>query len=254
MPIPANDVLTGEPLAALGPGTLEALRKVGVAGIASELFKRGLRDTVMQGVAPLQGNVRPFAGPAYTVRTIPMRPDIGTADFMMRLPRNLQRIAVTEVAAGEVLCVDARGERRAGFMGDILALSLAVRGVGAVVTDGGLRDVAGIGDTGLPAYCAGASPAGSQAHLHVVAVNESIACGGLPVFPGDVLVGDADGVVVVPRALADDVAGTGASQADLEAFCRERIRKGAPLIGTYPPNDATLEAFHAQRRGGTPST
>jgi regulator of RNase E activity RraA len=143
--------------------------------------------------------------------------------------------------------VDARAERRAGFLGDILALSLAVRGVGGIVTDGGLRDVAGIEATGLPAYCAGPSPAGSQAHLHVVEVCGAIACGGIPVFPGDVLVGDADGVVVVPRAFANEVAESGTRQADLEAFCRERIREGAPLIGTYPPNEDTLAAWKAVR-------
>jgi regulator of RNase E activity RraA len=246
MTFPTHDVLTGEPLAPLADGTLDLLKKAGVAGVVTELFKRGLRETVIAGALPLRpGTV--MAGEAFTVRAIPMRPDIGTPDFMVKLPRNLQRMAITEVGPGQVLCVDARGDMRAGFMGDILATSLAQRGVAGVVTDGGLRDADGIAETGLPAFCAGPAPAGSQAHLHVVDLNVPICCGGRPVFPGDVLLGGGDGVVVIPRAMAAEVAEAAAAQADLEAFCLARIKDGAPLIGTYPPNEETLAAYRASK-------
>ncbi len=248
MDFPTHDVLTDEPLAPLPEGTLETLKQVGVAGIVTELFKRGLRDTALTDVMPLRDPAVPMAGEAFTVRTIPMRPDIGSPDFMVKLPRNLQRLAVTGVGAGQVLCVDARGDMRAGFMGDILAASLAVRDVAGIVTDGGLRDTAGIAETGLAAYCAGRAPAGSQAHLHVVDLNVPISCGGRPVFPGDILVGDSEGVVVVPRSISADVAKAGAEQADLEAFCLERIKNGAPLIGTYPPDAKTHAEWLATRK------
>lgn len=249
MDFPTNDVLTGERLAPLPEGTLEKLKRVGVAGIVTELFKRGLRDTSLTGVMPLRDPAVPMAGEAFTVRTIPMRSDIGTPDFMVKLPRNLQRLAITGVSAGQVLCVDARGDMRAGFMGDILAASLAVRGVAGIVTDGGLRDTAGIAQTGLAAYCAGRAPAGSQAHLHIVDLNVPIACGGRPVFPGDVLVGDSEGVVAVPRAISAEIAEAGAEQADLEAFCLERIKAGAPLINTYPPDAKTRAEWEVTRKG-----
>lgn len=249
MTFPTHDVLTGEPLVPIGQDILDTLKAVGVAGLVTELFKRGLRDTFMTGVLPIRDPGRPMAGEAFTVRTIPMRPDIGTPDFMVKLPTNLQRRAVTEVGPGQILCVDARGDLRAGFMGDILAAAMAVRGVGGIVTDGGLRDTAGIAETDLPAYAAGRAPAGSQAHLHVVDLNVPITCGGRPVFPGDILVGDSEGVVVIPRNLAAEIAETGKAQADMEAYCLARIKEGAPLIGTYPPNEETLAAYRAQKGG-----
>jgi regulator of RNase E activity RraA len=244
------DALTGEPLVPLAPTTLERLREAGVPNIVTQLFERGLRDTVMQGVLPLGEPPKPMAGEAFTLRTIPMRADIGTADFMRRLPRNLQREAMLRVAPGQVLVADARGDMRAGIMGDIVATSLAVRGVSGIVTDGGLRDSRAIAELDIPAYCAGPSPAGSQAHLHVVDLQVPIACGGRPVFPGDVIVGDGEGVVVVPRALADEIAEAAAEQAALEAWCKARIAEGAPLVGTFPPNAETRAAYEAERRRG----
>ena len=231
----------------LADDTFERLRAVSVATVTMQLLKRGLRHTFIQGARPLNPQHACFAAEAYTLRTIPMREDLSTPEVLAD-PEYPQRKAIEGCPPGQVLVCDSRGEQRAGMLGDILVTRLMVRGVAAFVTDGPMRDAAAVADIAFPTFCSGsAAPASLAAHF-AAAVQDPIACGGVAVFPGDVLVGDPDGACVIPRGIADDVARAAGEQEQIEAFILERIRDGAPVPGTYPPNEATLAAFEAWRR------
>ena len=231
----------------LADDTLARLRAVSVATVTMQLLKRGLRHTFIQGARPLNPQHARFAAEAYTLRTIPMREDLSTPEVLAD-PEYPQRKAIEACPPGQVLVCDSRGEQRAGMLGDILITRLMVRGVAAVVTDGPMRDAAAVAAIAFPTFCTGsAAPASLAAHF-ATAVQDPIACGGVAVSPGDVLVGDPDGACVIPRGIADDVARAAGEQERIEAFILERIRDGAPVPGTYPPNEATLAAFEAWRR------
>ena len=228
----------------LADETLERLRAVSVATVTMQLLKRGLRNPFIQGARALDPEHARFAAEAYTLRTVPMREDLSTPEVLAD-PEYPQRKAIEACPAGQVLVCDCRGEQRAGIVGDILITRLQVRGVAAFVADGPVRDAAAVASIGFPTFCTGsAAPASLAAHF-AAAVQDPIACGGVAVFPGDVLVGDPDGVCVVPRAIADDVARAAGEQELMEAFILERIQDGAPVPGTYPPNEATLAAFES---------
>ncbi|TKC92319.1 ribonuclease activity regulator RraA [Trinickia terrae] len=235
---------------AVSAATLEQLRRVSTATLTTQLFKRGLRNVFLQGVAPL---VKPAAGtpnlvgPAFTLRNIPAREDVDHLG-VFRDPDHPQRKAVETAPAGSVLVQDCRGERSVASVGSILATRLKQRGVAGMVSDGPVRDSSTIAGLGLPVFCAGASAPLNLAKHHAVDMNVPIGCGGVAVYPGDIVVADGDGVVIVPRHLAEDVARDGAEQERLERFLTERIKAGAPLRGTYPPDDTTLAAYALWRR------
>ena len=231
----------------LAADTLERLRAVSVATVAMQLLKRGLRHPFVQGARPLNPQRARFAAEAYTLRTIPMREDLSTPEVLAD-PEYPQRKAIEACPPGQALVCDCRGEQRAGILGDILITRLMVRGVAAIVADGPMRDSAAVAAVEIPTFCTGsAAPASVAAHF-AAAVQDPIACGGVAVFPGDVLVGDQDGVCVIPRAIADDVARDAGPQELLEEFVLERIRDGASVPGIYPPTEATLAAFEIWRR------
>lgn len=228
--------------------TLEALRHVTTATLTTQLFKRGLRNTFMQGVSPLAAHTGPnLVGPAFTLRNIPSREDIDVLELFAD-PEYAQRKCVETAPAGHVLVQDCRGERASASFGSILTLRLKVRGVAGMVSDGPVRDSATIAELGLPVFCAGASAPPNLIRHHAVDFNVPIGCGGVAVFPGDVIVGDADGVVVIPRGIAAEVAAAATEQERLETFLTERIREGATLPGTYPPNDVTKTAYEAWKK------
>ncbi|MDQ0624856.1 ribonuclease activity regulator RraA [Paraburkholderia graminis] len=233
--------------------TLEQLRHVSTATLTTQLFKRGLRNVFLQGVAPL---VKPapgapnVVGPAFTLRNIPAREDLDHVGVFQD-PDHPQRKAVETAPAGSVLVQDCRGERSVASVGSILALRLAKRGVAGMVSDGPVRDSGTIAALGLPIWCAGASAPLNLAKHHAVDRNVPIACGGVAVYPGDIVVADVDGVVIVPREMAADVARDAAEQEQLEVFIAARIEEGRPLRGTYPPNEETLAAY-AQWRAQRP--
>jgi regulator of RNase E activity RraA len=232
---------------ALGPDTLGRLALASTATLTTQLFKRGLRNVFVQGVRRLAAAGPNMVGPAFTLRYIPAREDLDRLEVFQN-PQIPQRRAIEAAPAGSVLVMDCRGETRAACAGSILVARLAVRGVAGLVADGGIRDSAEIAHTGFPVFCAGASaPLNLVAH-HAVDLDVPIACGGVAVYPGDVVVGDADGVVIVPRHLADDVAGDAAEQERLEEFLLAEIRRGVALPGTYPPNAETLARYDAWRR------
>ena len=228
--------------------TLAQLKQVSVATLCTQLFKRGFRNVYIQGISrltnPSGGNL---VGPAYTMRNIPAREDIDQISAFDN-PNHPQRKGIESVPPGHVLVLDCRGETRVASGGQILTTRLKVRGGAGIVSDGPIRDSADISKMDFPVYCAGGSAPLNLIHHHAIDLNVPIGCGGVAVYPGDIIVGDAEGVVVIPQHLADEVARDAAEQEVMEAFLLERIENGAALPGTYPPNEATRAAFTAWRK------
>ena len=225
--------------------TIDRLRQASTATIISQLVKRGVRRAFMSGVHPLRPHER-MVGVAFTLRYVPAREDFDTG-VTFDNETNIQRVAIERVDAGEILVIDARGDTSAATMGNILAARLRARGAAGIVTDGAFRDAARIAEEPIPSYCRAAHAQLSTVAHHAADMNVVIGCGGILVAPGDVLVGDEDGVVVIPRRLADEVAAAAAEQEALEEFILEQVRAGASIKGVYPPNDATLAAYHSWR-------
>lgn len=233
----------------LSEETIAHLRSASTATIISQLVKRGVRRTFMSGVHPLRPQDR-MVGVAFTLRYVPAREDVDTGTTFDN-DTNVQRLAIERVDAGEVLVIDARGDTSAATMGNILAARVRARGAAGIVTDGAFRDAARIAEELIPSYCRAAHAQLSTVAHHAVDMGVIIGCGGVMVAPGDVLVGDEDGVVVIPRQLANDVATAAAEQESLEEFILEQVRAGAGIKGVYPPNDATLAAYRAWQEGQT---
>ncbi|HEX6685229.1 MAG TPA: ribonuclease activity regulator RraA [Candidatus Limnocylindrales bacterium] len=224
---------------------LAQLRECSTATLTTQLMRRGLRNTFLAGLRPLNPAKARFAGPAFTLRYIPSREDIDVPEVFQ--DRNHpQRVAIEATPPGHVLIMDSRQEPRAASAGEILVTRLQQRGVAAVVTDGSFRDSPGIAATlDIPAFAAGMSAMTNLALHHAVDMNVPIGCAGVPVYPGDIVVGDAEGVVVIPRHLAAEVAADALPQERLEEFLRQRIADGAPLFGTYPPDEQTLADYRS---------
>lgn len=226
--------------------TLDRLRLVSTATLTTQLFKRGLRNVFMQGVRPLGRYDINLVGPAFTLRNIPSREDIDNVAILGN-PEHPQRRAIEITPAGSVLVIDCRGDARAAYAGQILVARLMTRGVAGLVGDGGIRDAGPISEMPFPVFCSGPSAPLNLAQHHAVESNIPIGCGGVAVYPSDLIVGDRDGVAVIPAALADEVAHDAAEQEELEEFLLQRVIGGAALPGTYPPNEATRAAFEQWR-------
>jgi regulator of RNase E activity RraA len=230
----------------LSAETLTRFRHASAATLTTQLFKRGLRNVCIQGVHRLSRPGPNLVGEAFTLRYIPAREDIDVVSVFEN-PEHPQRKAIETVPPGQVLVMDCRRDARAASGGSILLTRLLVRGAAGVVTDGGLRDSEAIATMDFPVYaCGGSAPLNLAIH-HAVDLNVAIGCGGVAVFPGDVIVGDGEGVVVVPRHLADEVARDAAEQEIMEAFVLQEIAGGRALPGTYPPNAETLARYRVWR-------
>lgn len=234
-------------LAPVRPESLKLLYHASTATVSTQLFKRGLRNTFLVGLRPLNLSSARFVGEAFTLRYIPAREDLDVLGAFDD-PEHPQRKAIETIPPGQVLVIDCRGETRAASAGHILATRLWKRGAVALVTDGALRDSPSIARMDFPAFCAAASAALNLAVHHAVEFQTPIACAGVAVFPGDVLVGDEEGVVVLPRHLVDEIAAPAAEQERLEEFIQQRVVEGHPLMGTYPPRQETLEAYETWRK------
>ncbi len=233
------------------PDAIETLRGVTTATLTLQLIKRGYRNVAMRGVEPLHEMSERLVGRAYTLRFVPMREDLSTVESLADRT-NPARRAIEEAPEGSVLVIDARGEPDYGVIGDILALRLLARGVAGLVTDGAVRDAEALAATEFPVWCGGlAAPASIHGHASGD-VDVVIGCGGVAVVPGDVIVADTDGAVVIPAALVDEVARDGAEQERLERFVQLKIRRGAPVFGTYPPDDATRAEYQEWIAAGEP--
>ncbi|MEU1305166.1 hypothetical protein [Streptomyces shenzhenensis] len=226
----------------------ELLGSVSTATVASQLLARGLRDQFVAGVGPVAPGRR-MVGAAWTARTIPSREDLDGLWPGSRPVPGLSLFDVIEsTPAGAVLVIDGRGENRTATGGDILVERLRVRGARGLVTDAGIRDGTAVSAVALPCYSAGTTANVSRAFLRIIEQDVPVGCGSVAVFPGDVLVGDDDGVIVIPRAMADEVARDAAEQEQLEEFIGEKVRAGAPLRGVYPPSAEVRAEYRAARR------
>jgi regulator of RNase E activity RraA len=226
----------------------DKLMTVSVATLATALFKRGLRNQVIQGVQPVKAKGRNMVGPAFTLRYIPAREDRNQL-VEFRNPEHPQRVAVETCPSGHVLVMDSRKDPRAASAGDILVTRLMVRGVAGVVTDGGFRDAATIGGLDIPAYhTRPSSPTNLTLH-EALDLNVPIGCGDVAVFPGDIIVGDDDCVIVIPQAIAEEVATEAVEMTAYEDFVVEKVKAGTPIIGLYPrTQDHFTAEFAAWRK------
>jgi regulator of RNase E activity RraA len=238
-------------LPALDPGTIPLLRGVSTATITLQLLKRGFRNVAIDGVRPVNPQAVRLVGPAFTLRFIPLREDIGTPALLQQ-PESPQRRAIETVPTGEVLVIDAHGEHRSGTLGAILVARLKARGVAGAVSDGAVRDSAEIAAMAYPVFSRGVAAPPNFTRLMAVDAQQPIGCGGVAVYPGDLMVGDSDGVVAIPRHLADEVARDGAEQEKLEIYLRRRIERGDSIVGVYPASDETLARYRRWREAGEP--
>src|ERR1700723_2052065 len=231
---------------------IEALSNVATATITTVLLKKGLRNIWLRGAKPLVAGQKRLVGPAFTLRFVPAREDLATPESWSS-PIST-RAAIEAMPPGCIAVVDAMGITDAGIFGDILCARMKVRGVAGLVTDGVVRDLAGVLATGLPVWCMGVAAPPSVAGLTFVNWQEPIGCGGVAIFPNDVIVVDEDGAVVIPRALVDEVAQAATEQEKLEAWIMAEVQAGVPLPGLYPANAETKARYDAFRsRSAKPS-
>ncbi len=235
----------------LSAETKALLETVTVATLATALYKRGLRSQVIQDVRPVQRKGRNMVGPAFTLRYMPAREDRNQLEEF-RNPKHPQRHAVETCPPGHVLVMDSRKCANAASAGDILLSRLMVRGAAGAVTDGGFRDSMNIGDLEMPTYHSRPSSPTNLTLNEAIDINVPIGCGDAPVFPGDILVGDDDSVIVVPAHLVDEVAEEASEMTAFEAFVLGKVKSGATIIGLEPAtkdeNLAEFEKWRAENR------
>ena len=228
---------------------IEALSNVATATITTVLLKKGLRNIWLRGTKPLVAGQKRLVGPAFTLRFVPAREDLATPESWSS-PIST-RAAIEAMPPGCIAVVDAMGITDAGIFGDILCARMKVRGVAGLVTDGVVRDLAGVLCTGLPVWCRGAAAPPSVAGLTFVNWQEPIGCGGVAIFPDDVIVVDDDGAVVIPGALVNEAVEAAIEQEKLEAWIIGEVQAGAALPGLYPANaenKARYEAFRHDQK------
>lgn len=241
MAVPAIDMQ-------LAPRAVDILSGITTATLTTLLLKKGLRNVWLRGAQPLRPGQPRLVGRAFTLRFVPAREDLATPESWSS-PIST-RAAIEDMPAGCVAVVDAMGVNDAGIFGDILCARMQKRGVTALVTDGVVRDKAGVLGTGLPVWCNGAASPPSVAGLTFVDWQTPIACGGVAVFPGDVIVADDDGAVLIPAALLDEMLSLAPEQERLESWIMSEVDKGAALPGLYPPNAENRARYEAAQKTG----
>ena len=228
---------------------IETLSGITTATLTTVLLKKGLRNVWLRGTKPLRPGQKRIVGPAFTLRFVPAREDLATPESWGS-PIST-RAAIECMPPGCVAVVGAMGITDAGIFGDILCQRMKVRGVAGLVSDGVVRDVAGVLRTDLSVWCSGVAAPPSVAGLTFVGWQEPIGCGGVAVFPEDVIVADEDGAVVIPSALLNDVVEAAAEQEKLEEWILSEVQAGASLSGLYPPNAEQKARYEAARNGHT---
>lgn len=227
----------------LDPTIVRTLQGVTTATLTTVLLKKGLRNIWLRGAKPLRSGQPRVVGRAFTLRFVPAREDLATpASWGSPIST---RAAIEAMPEGAVAVVDAMGTTDAGIFGDILCARMQKRGVAALVTDGVVRDLEGVLGTRLPVWCQGTAAPASVNGLTFVSWQEPIACGGVAVFPNDIVVVDSDGAVLIPAALLHDVVAAAVEQERLEGWIMTQVDAGLPLPGLYPPNDETKARYEA---------
>jgi regulator of RNase E activity RraA len=234
------------PVQALDQKVIDVLSKVTTATLTTLLIKKGLRNVWLRGSLPLKSGQGRIVGRAFTLRFVPAREDLATpASWSSPIST---RAAIEDMPAGCIAVVDAMGVTNAGIFGDILCQRMKQRQVAALVTDGVIRDVAGVLETELPIWCSGIAAPPSVTGLTFVAWQEPIACGGVAIFPNDVIVIDDDGAVLIPADLVDEMVATAPEQENLESWIMEQVRAGAALPGLYPPNEENKARYEQSKK------
>lgn len=229
----------------LDPHLIGTLSGVSTATLTTVLLKKGLRNVWLRGTTPIKGDQPRLVGRAFTLRFVPAREDLATPESWSS-PIST-RAAIEAMPEGCIAVVDAMGITDAGIFGDILCARMKKRGIAALVTDGVVRDMAGVLTTGLPVWCRGTAAPPSVAALTFVNWQEPIACGGVAVFPNDVVVVDDDGAVLIPAAMLDDVVTLAVEQERLESWIMHEVEDGAALPGLYPPNADNKARYEASK-------
>lgn len=233
----------------MSPEIKAALMGVTTATLTTVLLKKGLRFCYVNGARPLvPGSFARIVGPAFTLRFTPTREDLATVESWSS-PRST-RAAIEAMPEGCVAIADAMGLATAGIFGDILCARMKAKGVAGLVTDGMVRDGQGVIGTGLPVFCRGAVAPASVAALNFVGWQETIGCGGVTVVPGDIVVADGDGAVVIPQAMVEAVTEAAVEQEQLEAWIMKEVGKGLALPGLYPANAETKARYEADKAAG----
>jgi regulator of RNase E activity RraA len=229
---------------ALTPENRSRLRGVSIATLTTALFKRGFSNVCIQGVTPVNPAASRMVGEAYTLRYIPAREDLDTLSVFAD-KTHPQRRGVEEIPPGQVMVIDSRKDPRAASAGGILISRMMMRGAAGVVTDGGFRDTPDLRTLNFPCYAARPSAPTNLIHHHAADLNVPIACGDVAVYPGDVIVGDAEGVVVIPAHIANEIAEEAAAMTIFEDWVDARVREGRSTFGLYPPDEATRAEFES---------
>lgn len=236
----------------ISEATRSRLMKVGTANVANALLKRGFRNVYLLGLAPLNPQQGQLVGPAYTLRFMPAREDLDTMANYSRND-NLHRVAIEQCPVGAVLVIDAMNTAKSAAMGDMMALRLKHRGAAGVITDGGYRDAPAILATGLPCFQKQSAPPATPIAMHPIALNEPVGCAGVAVYPGDVIVGDGEGVVCIPRHLADEIAIEALDAVEYEAFAALHIERGRSILGLFPASPESRAEYDAWVAAGRPA-
>ncbi|MFD1315097.1 ribonuclease activity regulator RraA [Namhaeicola litoreus] len=232
-------------MSSISSTTREKLKKISTATIATCLFKKGLRNQAIQNVFPVNSGKGTMVGEAFTLRYIPAREDLNPISVFQD-PKHPQRVAVETCPEGAVLVIDSRKDARAASAGSILITRLMVRGAAGIVTDGGFRDSEEIGQLPFPAYHQRPSAPTNLTLHQALDINVPIACGDVAVYPGDIIVGDADGVMVIPKEIVEDVVLECESMTMYEDWVLEKVRKGESIIGLYPLTNPVLKEEYSK--------
>lgn len=231
---------------------LKKLRQVSTPTITTQLMSRhGLHNVSLRNVLPLNPGQPRFAGPAYTLRYLPLREDLHPQQYLSHKD-NLMTPIVEDIPQGAVMLMDANGRNDVGILGGNILMRLSVRGVAAAVTDGGMRDIPEIRELAMPVCATAYAAPPSFAKLMLVDSQRPVACGGVTVFPGDIIVGDDEGVVAVPAAYAKSVAESGLAQDHVEGWVNRRLAKGDAMPGLYPPNEKAMKDYEKWVKAGEP--
>jgi len=232
-------------MATLDQKTLDLLKQVPSATVSGILYKKyGMRSRAISNIRPLRDDNCRFAGPAFTIRYVPQREDLNVATDLGN-PNSVMLKATEQIAPGDVFVMDMQGNGTVGGIGDVITACLIERGIAGVVADGGMRDVRELRTMGLPIFCAGPAAPPSPVSLMAIDLQLPISCGGTVVFPGDYIVADEDGAVVIPAHLVAEVVEQAAEKERLDAWVRAKVEQGGGIRGRYPPDEAHLEMYRA---------